>query len=156
MVFNSKHDFMVATRDYTIQWDRTITFIKNDKVRCRAICKNEDCPWLVYCAINKHDRSWQIKTLVDNHTCGRKRKNRWTVNKLHLKLRKHPIIKHREPKPERPTTKRRKDKNEGPSGTRSKMKRKYNPIRCMFCSEVGHNKRTCKKKKQMEAEEQAR
>ncbi|RYR05054.1 hypothetical protein Ahy_B06g084902 [Arachis hypogaea] len=23
------------------------------------------------------------------------------------------------------------------------MKRKYNPIRCMYCEEVGHNKRTC-------------
>ncbi|RYQ95683.1 hypothetical protein Ahy_B08g091029 isoform B [Arachis hypogaea] len=36
------------------------------------------------------------------------------------------------------------------------MKRKYNPIRCMFCSEVGHNKRTCQKKKQADAEEEAR
>ncbi|RYQ98189.1 hypothetical protein Ahy_B08g094247 isoform B [Arachis hypogaea] len=36
------------------------------------------------------------------------------------------------------------------------MKRKYNPIRCMFCSEVGHNKRTCQKKKQADAEEESR
>ncbi|QHN94254.1 Transposon protein [Arachis hypogaea] len=60
------------------------------------------------------------------------------------------------PKPGRPTTKRRKDKNEGPSGTRSKMKRKYNPIRCMFCGEGGHNRRNCPKKKQIDVEEQAR
>ncbi|XP_052113632.1 uncharacterized protein LOC127744866 [Arachis duranensis] len=36
------------------------------------------------------------------------------------------------------------------------MKRKYNPIRCMYCGEVGHNKRTCSKKKQDDAREKAR
>ncbi|RYR14021.1 hypothetical protein Ahy_B04g070698 isoform B [Arachis hypogaea] len=36
------------------------------------------------------------------------------------------------------------------------MKRKYNPIRCMYCSEIGHNKRSCAQKKATEAEEHAR
>ncbi|XP_057760930.1 uncharacterized protein LOC130981355 [Arachis stenosperma] len=58
-----------------------------------------------------------------------------------------PVLPPIKPKPGRPTTKRRKDKNEGPSGTRSKMKRKYNPIKCIFYGEVGHNKKTCLKKK---------
>ncbi|RYQ92570.1 hypothetical protein Ahy_B09g098794 [Arachis hypogaea] len=49
------------------------------------------------------------------------------------------------PKPGRPTTKRRKDKAERPTGTKTKMKRKYNPIRCMYCGEVGYNKRICSK-----------
>ncbi|RYQ95960.1 hypothetical protein Ahy_B08g091363 isoform A [Arachis hypogaea] len=60
------------------------------------------------------------------------------------------------PKPGRPTKNRRKDKDEGGSGSNTRMKRKYNPIRCMFCGEVGHNKRTCKLKKQADAEEEAR
>ncbi|RYR16484.1 hypothetical protein Ahy_B04g073514 isoform B [Arachis hypogaea] len=60
------------------------------------------------------------------------------------------------PKPGRPTTNRRKDKDEGPTGTNTKMKRKYAPIRCMYCGEVGHNKRTCSKKKQDDAQEKAR
>ncbi|RYR65562.1 hypothetical protein Ahy_A03g011498 [Arachis hypogaea] len=60
------------------------------------------------------------------------------------------------PKPERLTTKRRKDKAEEPTGTKTKIKRKYNPIRCMYCGEVGHNKRTCSKKKQDDAQEKAR
>ncbi|XP_025635815.1 uncharacterized protein [Arachis hypogaea] len=101
MVFKSKSEFMQATRDYTIQWGRNISFVKNDKVRVRAVYKSDDCPWVVYCACNKLDRSWQIKTLVDNHTCSRRRKNRaatqtWTLNKLVPKLRKHPTMKHRE------------------------------------------------------------
>ncbi|XP_016192168.1 uncharacterized protein LOC107633047 [Arachis ipaensis] len=101
MVFKSKSEFMQATRDYTIQWGRNILFSKNDKVRVRAVCKSEDCPWVVYCACNKQDGSWQIRTLVDNHTCPRRRKNRaatqtWTLSKLVPKLRKHPTMKHRE------------------------------------------------------------
>ncbi|RYQ90530.1 hypothetical protein Ahy_B09g096588 isoform A [Arachis hypogaea] len=59
-------------------------------------------------------------------------------------------------KPGRPTKKRRKDKGDQPVGSSTKMKRKYNPIRCMHCSEVGHNKRSCAKKKKEDAEEQAR
>ncbi|RYR78130.1 hypothetical protein Ahy_A01g002866 [Arachis hypogaea] len=182
---------------------------------------------------NPSDGSWQIKILVDNHTCARKRKNRaatleWTVNKLYPKLRKHPKMKHREiwgtilapagmpcmhaisaiqekndkrpeeyyhewltmeayrrtyqfnvnpikgqdlwektgspapvplpikRKPGRPTTNRRKDKAEGSTGTKTKMKRKYAPIRCMYCGELGYNKRTCSKKKQDNAQEKAR
>ncbi|RYR72107.1 hypothetical protein Ahy_A02g006310 [Arachis hypogaea] len=64
-----------------------------------------------------------------------------------------PLIK---PKPGRPTKNRRKDKDEGGSGSKTRMKRKYKLIRCMFCGEVGHNKRTCKLKKQVDVEEEAR
>ncbi|RYQ97152.1 hypothetical protein Ahy_B08g093160 [Arachis hypogaea] len=59
-------------------------------------------------------------------------------------------------KPRRPTKKRRREKDEQPTGSKTKMKRKYNPIRCMYCSEIGHNKRSCAKKKATEAEEHAR
>ncbi|RYR14020.1 hypothetical protein Ahy_B04g070698 isoform A [Arachis hypogaea] len=50
----------------------------------------------------------------------------------------------------------RRDKEEQPTGSKTKMKRKYNPIRCMYCSEIGHNKRSCAQKKATEAEEHAR
>ncbi|RYR41348.1 hypothetical protein Ahy_A08g037747 [Arachis hypogaea] len=67
-----------------------------------------------------------------------------------------PVFPPIKPKPGRPTKNIRKDKDEGGSGSKTRMKRKYNPIRCMFCAEVGHNKRTCKKKKQADAKEEAR
>ncbi|RYR20457.1 hypothetical protein Ahy_B03g065593 [Arachis hypogaea] len=60
------------------------------------------------------------------------------------------------PKPGRPTKKRRRDKEEQPSGSKTKMKRKYNPIRCIYCGEIGHNKRGCTKKKAVDAEEHAK
>ncbi|RYQ82780.1 hypothetical protein Ahy_B10g101347 [Arachis hypogaea] len=59
-------------------------------------------------------------------------------------------------KPGRPTKKRKRDKDEQPTGLKTKMKRKYNPIRCMYCGEIGHNKRSCANKKSTEAEEHAR
>ncbi|RYQ82777.1 hypothetical protein Ahy_B10g101343 [Arachis hypogaea] len=67
-----------------------------------------------------------------------------------------PVFPPIKPKPGRPTKNRRKDKDEGRSGSKTRIKKKYNPIRCMFYGEVGHNKRTCKMKKQAEAEEEAR
>ncbi|RYR37684.1 hypothetical protein Ahy_A09g042556 [Arachis hypogaea] len=60
------------------------------------------------------------------------------------------------PKPGRPTKKRRRDKEEQPSGSKTKMRRKYNPIWCMYCGEVGHNKRGCAKKNVVDAEEHAK
>ncbi|RYR09671.1 hypothetical protein Ahy_B05g078056 [Arachis hypogaea] len=54
-------------------------------------------------------------------------------------------------KPGRPTKKRRRDKEEQPTGSKTKMKRKYNPIICMYYGEIGHNKRSCAKKKATEA-----
>ncbi|RYR49100.1 hypothetical protein Ahy_A07g035396 [Arachis hypogaea] len=60
------------------------------------------------------------------------------------------------PKPGRPTKKRRRDKEEQPSGSKTKMKRKYNPIRCMYYGEVGHNKRGCAKRKAVDVEEHAK
>ncbi|XP_057746915.1 uncharacterized protein LOC130966162 [Arachis stenosperma] len=99
MIFKSKEHFMHATRDYTIQLGRNILFTKNDNVWVRAVCKADSCPWVVYCARSKQDGSWQIKTLVDNHICPRRQKNRaatqqWTLSKLVPKLRKHPIMRH--------------------------------------------------------------
>ncbi|RYR31191.1 hypothetical protein Ahy_B01g055982 isoform A [Arachis hypogaea] len=101
MIFKSKEHFMHATRDYTIQLGRNILFTKNDNVRVKVVCKAEGCPWVVYYARSKQDRSWQIKTLVDNHICPRRRKNKaatqqWTLSKLVPKLRKHPTMRHRE------------------------------------------------------------
>ncbi|RYR48266.1 hypothetical protein Ahy_A07g034280 [Arachis hypogaea] len=60
------------------------------------------------------------------------------------------------PKPGRPTKKRRREKDEQPTGSKTKMKKKYNPIRCMYCGEIDHNKRGCVKKKAVNVEEYAR
>ncbi|RYR43171.1 hypothetical protein Ahy_A08g039604 [Arachis hypogaea] len=53
-------------------------------------------------------------------------------------------------------THRRRENDEQPTGSKTKMKRKYNPVKSMYCGEIGHNKRGCAKKKVVDAEKHAR
>ncbi|RYR73669.1 hypothetical protein Ahy_A02g008122 [Arachis hypogaea] len=65
----------------------------------RAVCKDENCGWLVYAANNTENNYWQIKTFNDDHSCARETKNRlanrkWLARKLVKKLRKYPNLRH--------------------------------------------------------------
>ncbi|RYR06665.1 hypothetical protein Ahy_B05g073971 [Arachis hypogaea] len=143
MIFKSKQHFMNATRDYTIQWGmpcmHAISCIqdKNDK-RAEDYCHE----WLT---MESYRKTYAF------HVNPVKGQELWEKTG-----RPAPVPPPIKPKPGRPTKNRRKDKDDGGSGSKTRMKRKYNPIRCMFCSEVGHNKRTCQKKKQADAEEESR
>ncbi|XP_025700415.1 uncharacterized protein [Arachis hypogaea] len=99
MTFTTKMEFKEAVREYCIQEGRRIWFKKNDNVRMRAVCKDENCGWLVYAANNTENNYWQIKTFNDDHTCARKTKNKlanrkWLARKLVKKLRKYPNLRH--------------------------------------------------------------
>ncbi|XP_025624867.1 uncharacterized protein [Arachis hypogaea] len=101
MKFNTKQEFREAVREYCIQEGRRIWYKKNDKERCRALCKIKDCDWVVYASKDSEGVCWQIKTFNDNHTCARECKNRlanskWLACKLVKKLRKFPNLKHSE------------------------------------------------------------
>ncbi|RYR65174.1 hypothetical protein Ahy_A03g011150 [Arachis hypogaea] len=55
----------------------------------KAVCKDENCGWLVYAANNTENNYWQIKTFNDDHSCARETKNRlatrkWLAGKLVL------------------------------------------------------------------------
>ncbi|XP_016186096.1 uncharacterized protein LOC107627784 [Arachis ipaensis] len=95
MKFNTKSEFKEAVREFTIQEGRHIQFIKNDAVRCRAVCKVEECKWVVYASRDHEETCWQIKTFNDDHTCAREATNRtanrnWLTSKLVKKVRKYP------------------------------------------------------------------
>ncbi|RYR04637.1 hypothetical protein Ahy_B06g084413 [Arachis hypogaea] len=80
-------EFREAVREFTIQEGRRIQFIKNDAVRCGAVCKAEECKWVVYASRDHEETCWQIKTFNDDHTCAREATNRaanrnWLTNKL--------------------------------------------------------------------------
>ncbi|RYR62468.1 hypothetical protein Ahy_A04g020075 [Arachis hypogaea] len=92
MKFNTKQDFRDAVREFTIQEGRRIKFVKNDNVRCRAVCQVEECKWVVYASRNHEDSCWQIKTFYDDHTCPRENSNRaanraWLASKLVKKVK---------------------------------------------------------------------
>ncbi|RYR35112.1 hypothetical protein Ahy_A10g050256 [Arachis hypogaea] len=76
MKFETKWKFREAVKEYTIQEGRSIKLVKNDNIRCRAVCKVSDCPWVAYASRDHEDTCWQIKTFNDDYTCPREDKNR--------------------------------------------------------------------------------
>ncbi|QHN94000.1 uncharacterized protein DS421_17g597510 [Arachis hypogaea] len=101
MEFGTMQQFKDAVRKYSIQMGREAFFLKVEPHRCRVICYNETCPWEVYCARRNQPPSYQIKTLVDEHTCPRSNKSRsvtckWVAEELISKIRVCPNLSHRE------------------------------------------------------------
>jgi len=87
MGFPSLQVFKEALKDFSIHLGRQFNFIKNDKVRCRAKCTVDTCPWEIYCAWNGKTGCFQIKSYKDEHTCSRefwiKNANRkWVAKQL--------------------------------------------------------------------------
>ncbi|XP_072058061.1 uncharacterized protein [Arachis hypogaea] len=87
MKFNTKWEFKEAVREFTIQEGRWMRFRKNDGKRVRAVCKVNDCKWVVYASRDHKDSCWQVKTFFDDHTCPQEDKNRvgnrnWVASKL--------------------------------------------------------------------------
>ncbi|RYR26631.1 hypothetical protein Ahy_B02g060907 isoform A [Arachis hypogaea] len=103
MKFNSKHDFIEAVREFTIQEGRKINFRRNESYRVRAVCKykKEGCKRVAYASMDHEETCWQMKTLNNNHICARRTKNRaanrkWLASKLVKKIKKYPNLKHGE------------------------------------------------------------
>ncbi|RYR35085.1 hypothetical protein Ahy_A10g050215 isoform B [Arachis hypogaea] len=76
MKFRTKWKFREAVREYTIHEGRSIKLVKKDNIRCRAVCKVSDCPWVAYASRDHENTCWQIKTFNDDHACPREDKNR--------------------------------------------------------------------------------
>ncbi|XP_025641450.2 uncharacterized protein [Arachis hypogaea] len=99
MKFGTKWEFREAVREYTIQEGRSIKIVKNDNIRCRAVCKVKECSWVAYASRDHEDTCWQIKTFNDDHTCPREDKNmaanrNWVCTKLVKKVRKYSNFRH--------------------------------------------------------------
>ncbi|CAJ2657271.1 unnamed protein product [Trifolium pratense] len=69
MLFTNLSSFKTAVKDYTIHLQREIKWVKNDKTRARAKCKQQDCKWEIFCSWSEFCQSFQIKTFVSKHTC---------------------------------------------------------------------------------------
>ncbi|XP_025671900.1 uncharacterized protein [Arachis hypogaea] len=94
MKFNTKQEFKDVVQEFTIQEERWIKFIKQDSVRCRAVCQVDECCWIEYASRDHEDCCWQIKIFYDDHICPRKNSNRatnraWLASKLVKKVRKY-------------------------------------------------------------------
>nr|KYP47516.1 hypothetical protein KK1_030852 [Cajanus cajan] len=74
-----------------------LKFTKNDNRRVRVICKS-GCPWESYCGKIPHQQTWQLRKIVDKHTCSREYKvnllsTKWLSGKLKTAIRKNPKLK---------------------------------------------------------------
>ncbi|WVY95463.1 hypothetical protein V8G54_034551 [Vigna mungo] len=61
--FSDKNEFMDAGRN--------LKFLKNDnrRVRVRCLGVEKKCPWMTYCGYLEGCRTWQLRKILDTHTC---------------------------------------------------------------------------------------
>jgi hypothetical protein len=86
MLFTSTEQFKEAMTEYAVEGGWGIRFVKNDKVRVRAVCQ-EGCKFVAYLAKLPRELTFQLKTLQLEHSCSRCFKNpRMTAKFLAKKL----------------------------------------------------------------------
>uniref|UniRef100_A0A2N9HKG1 SWIM-type domain-containing protein n=1 Tax=Fagus sylvatica TaxID=28930 RepID=A0A2N9HKG1_FAGSY len=86
MLFTSTKQFKEAMTEYAVEGGWGIRFVKNDKVRVRAVCQ-EGCKFVAYLAKLPRELTFQLKTLQLEHSCSRCFKNpRMTAKFLAKKL----------------------------------------------------------------------
>ncbi|XP_027191068.1 uncharacterized protein [Cicer arietinum] len=96
-LFTCKEEFKEATTIYAIHNGRDLKFIKNDKLRVRVKCK-EGCEWFAYCAKLPDEDTWQLRKLVDTHSCNREYKvkfmrSNWLGKRLYSIVKENSNIK---------------------------------------------------------------
>ncbi|WVZ01023.1 hypothetical protein V8G54_027092 [Vigna mungo] len=76
--FAEKQDLLDAIKTYAVENGRNIRYVKNDKKRIKAKCMGAKgkCPWMTYCAYMEAIHTWQLRTIVDNHSCSREHRVR--------------------------------------------------------------------------------
>ncbi|XP_047157040.1 uncharacterized protein LOC124827905 [Vigna umbellata] len=89
-----------AVKGYALENGRNIKFVKNDNRRLRMKCfgAKGECPWTIYCAYMEAEKSWQLRTKNDIHTCSRESNlklldAKWMSSKLEKTIRENPKMK---------------------------------------------------------------
>ncbi|RYR04071.1 hypothetical protein Ahy_B06g083620 [Arachis hypogaea] len=166
MEFETLSQFRKAVQKFNINIGRSIFFARCDSTRSKAICYDEDCPWQIYCAKRTFPASYQVKTFVNEHTCSRDNHCKLADGAYNAAYQtsmrpvpsqefwEHadtlPILPPRYKKPiGRPSMKRDK-RNDAPKDKSDphRTKRSIGTIVCKYCLQAGHNKQSCKKRKE--------
>ncbi|GMY06045.1 hypothetical protein FCV25MIE_01284 [Fagus crenata] len=97
MLFTSTKQFKEAIIEYAVEGGWGIRFVKNDKVRVRAICQ-EGCKFIAFLAKLPRELTFQLKTLQLEHSCSRCFKNpkmttKFLAKKLVGRVKDQPDIK---------------------------------------------------------------
>ncbi|XP_031101891.1 uncharacterized protein LOC116005794 [Ipomoea triloba] len=69
MTFGTKAEFKEAIVNYAFKDGKDLKFVRNDKIRFVAKCKQSDCPWYITLRKNENDNCWRISVFNDKHEC---------------------------------------------------------------------------------------
>src|ERR1044072_4074357 len=91
MEFTSIKQFKDAIKEFSVLNGREIRFLKNDKTRCKVICKGK-CSYRMLCSKVGGKETFSIKKMKDKYTCGRifhnkNASSKWVAKQMVEKMR---------------------------------------------------------------------
>jgi len=71
--FTEKKEFTDVMHTYSLQNGKNLKFVKNDKkiVSMKCVGAGGKCTWYVYYAYISAIKTWQLRKIIDVHTCNR-------------------------------------------------------------------------------------
>ena len=98
--FTEKEHFTDAIRTYGVHSGRKLKIFRNDKRRICVKCLGAKgkCKWYAYCAFKAAQSTWQLRKIINNHTCSREfnvrlMTSKWLSGRLEKTLRENPGVK---------------------------------------------------------------
>ena len=76
MDFRSLKEFKEGVKEWCVLNGTEIKTVKQDKERCRIVCKDSKCNFKALCSKVAYNHSFKLKTWNGDHTCGRVLENR--------------------------------------------------------------------------------
>jgi hypothetical protein len=76
MDFKSLEEFKNGIREWCVLNGTQMKILKNDKERCRIVCKDTKCHFTALCSKVAYNHSFKLKTWNGDHTCARVLENR--------------------------------------------------------------------------------
>ena len=98
--FTEKKEFIEIIRTYALANGKNLIFDRNDKNKVTVKCAGAKgkCNWYAYCAYMSAMKSWQLRKIIDEHSCSRdfnvKLVNaKWLSKKMEKTVRENPHMK---------------------------------------------------------------
>ncbi|XP_052736711.1 uncharacterized protein LOC128197902 [Vigna angularis] len=99
-IFTDREEFKDAIRRYVVHAGRDLKFMKNDNRRVRVTCMGGQgkCPWLAYCGYLPSRKIWQLRKIIDTHSCSRQlniklMNAKWLSQEIDTSLVENPSLK---------------------------------------------------------------
>ncbi|RYQ83552.1 hypothetical protein Ahy_B10g102281 [Arachis hypogaea] len=99
-VYASREEFKDNVTAYAVHTARSIRFRKCDLQRVRAVC-SRDCPFWVYAAKVRGEKTWQLRSMNLTHTCTQAHRvgilhSKWLGKAFKKKVESNPKVKIKE------------------------------------------------------------